>query len=76
MGNAVQRNRARRLLREVIRRHLADIEPGWDCVLIARQAMHGAAYGDVETAVSSLLTRLQLLKAGQNKTASQETELA
>lgn len=63
VGNAVKRNRARRLLREVIRLHLPQIEPGWDCMLIARQATPQATYAEVETAVLHLLVRSQLLKA-------------
>lgn len=63
VGKAVQRNRARRLLREVIRHHMAEIEPGWDCLFIARHEMPGASFWEVETAVLSLLSRLQLLKA-------------
>jgi len=76
VGNAVQRNRARRLLREVIRSHLMEIESGWDCLLIARHYMLGVSFGEVETAVLSLLTRLQLLKAQQSDDVSQETGLA
>lgn len=76
VGNAVQRNRARRLLREVVRRHLMEIESGWDCLLIARGQILGASFWDVETAVLSLLTRLQLLQAAPGDDASQETGLA
>jgi ribonuclease P protein component len=61
VGNAVKRNRGRRLLREVVRLHLAEILPGYDCVFIARQATPKATYTDVETAVLLLFSRLQLL---------------
>lgn len=33
LGNAVIRNRIRRRLREIFRRHQASIPPGWDVVL-------------------------------------------
>ena len=36
VGKAVQRNRARRLIREAVRKRLPDIAPGWDLVWIAR----------------------------------------
>jgi ribonuclease P protein component len=61
VGNAVKRNRGRRLLREVIRLHLSEILPGYDCMFIARQALPEASYVDVETAVLQLLARLNLL---------------
>lgn len=65
VGKAVARNRARRLLREAVRLHLAHIEPGWDCVWIARAQTADATYGDVETAVLRLLSRARLLRSEQ-----------
>ena len=62
VGGAVARNRAKRLLREVIRLNLAGIEPGWDCVLIARSETPLASYVEMETAVLHLLLRAGLMK--------------
>lgn len=62
VGNAVVRNRARRLMREVVRLHLVTIATGWDCVFVARTKTAYAQYGDVETAVLSLLKRAHLLE--------------
>lgn len=76
VGNAVQRNRARRLLREVIRGHLMEIESGYDCLLIARHDLPGASFWEVETAVLSLLVRLRLLKAREDDRALPETGLS
>jgi ribonuclease P protein component len=39
LGNAVVRNRAKRRLREVFRRHRAAIPAGWDIVLNPRQGV-------------------------------------
>lgn len=60
VGKAVRRNRARRLLREAVRLQLAEIQPGWDCLLIARHPTPEASIGDVETAVLSLFAQLRL----------------
>ena len=61
VGNAVARNRAKRLLREAVRLHWSSLRPGSDCFLIARQATSQAAYLEVEKAVVSLLRRADLL---------------
>lgn len=65
VGNAVKRNRAKRLLREAVRRHLHAIEPGWDCLLIARDQTPDAAFADVESAVCELLSRANLFSAAE-----------
>src|SRR4051794_15783423 len=39
IGNAVKRNRARRLIREAVRLRLPLIRPGWDLVWIARPSI-------------------------------------
>lgn len=60
VGKAVTRNRAKRLLREVIRLHLAEIEPGWDLLLIARRPISEASFQEVNAAVELLLRRAGL----------------
>lgn len=57
VGGAVVRNRARRRLREVMRRHLQEVPPGMDVVLIARAPLAEARFGDIECAVTQLLVR-------------------
>ncbi len=62
LGNAVRRNRARRLLREALRHQHPHISPGYDIVLIARHAIVGEAFANVNDAVYRLLGRARLLK--------------
>ncbi len=60
IGNAVERNRARRLLREAAR-HLYDhIQPGWDIMLIARPGIRRVKEPHVEQALAGLLRRAGL----------------
>lgn len=66
VGNAVQRNRARRLMRESVRRQLAHIPPGWDCVFVARAPVVDATFAQVEAAVTQLLQRAQLKLAAEH----------
>lgn len=60
IGKAVARNRAKRLLREVIRLRLPAVKQGYDLILIARAPIATATYGDVAAAVDQLLRRSRL----------------
>ena len=48
IGNAVVRSRARRLLREVFRRHQHEFAQPLDIVMVARQSIVGKEYAEVE----------------------------
>jgi ribonuclease P protein component len=64
VGGAVQRNRAKRLLREAVRAHRQRIVTGWDLVWIARAPMAGARFTQVQSEVAAHLGRAQLLQDG------------
>jgi len=57
LGGAVARNRAKRLMREAARRLYAQIEPGWDLMLIARSDILAVKEPQAEEAVAELLKR-------------------
>ena len=59
VGNAVTRNRVKRLLREILL--AAPIKMGWDVVFIARPATAATDYGILSRAVRDLLLRAGLL---------------
>ena len=61
VGNAVQRNRAKRLLREAARHLYPEFEgAGQDILLIARPAILNAGGREVEEALATLLERAGL----------------
>jgi ribonuclease P protein component len=68
VGNAVVRNRSKRLVREALRAHMPAIEPGWDCLFVARSRLAGATYAEVEAAVRQLLGQAKILTPGAGPT--------
>jgi ribonuclease P protein component len=63
VGKAVQRNRVKRLLREVMR--LQSLKRGWDIVIIARSLAVNADYRELERVITKLLARAQLLECSE-----------
>jgi len=61
VGNAVQRNRAKRLLRVAMQNLYQKIVPGFDLVLIARQPLPSATLIQTQEALFTLLSRTGLL---------------
>ncbi len=55
IGNAVTRNRARRLLREAARHLYGHMVSGWDLVLVARTSLVEAQEPQVESALRHVL---------------------
>jgi ribonuclease P protein component len=63
VGKAVQRNRLKRLLREIMR--LQSLRPGWDIVFIVRSVAANTDYHQLERAVTKLLAQAQLLESNE-----------
>jgi len=61
VGNAVKRNRAKRLIRAAARELHPQIASGWDLVIIARAPIIQVKMLQVRTALQELLQRATLL---------------
>lgn len=57
IGPATRRNRTRRRVREIVRHHLGQMQPGFDCLFVARPATATAGHAELERAVVQLLER-------------------
>ena len=60
VGNAVQRNRAKRVLREIVRPLLGNLRPDVEFVLVARSTIGRAKYAELQAAVSKLVQKANL----------------
>jgi len=63
VGNAVKRNRAKRLLRAAMQDCVGTLPPGWDVVLIARPPLVASNFAEVHAALSLLLQHAELVPA-------------
>ena len=68
IGKATRRNRVKRRLREIVRRNLDRIVPGYDCLFVARPDAAMASHQELESAVMQLLDRGGVLMDVQTKT--------
>jgi ribonuclease P protein component len=62
IGGAVQRNRARRLLRESFRQHQHELTQPVEIILVARNSIAGRTFAEVEKDSLAALNRAKLLK--------------
>jgi ribonuclease P protein component len=62
IGNAVERNRAKRRIREIIRPRVTRILDGWDIVFLARNAINRASFTELKAALDELILRAELNK--------------
>ncbi len=61
VGNAVQRNRVRRRLREICRLHRSRLADGWLVVISARAAAENAGFAELRDEWLLLAGRLSIL---------------
>ena len=75
IGNAIKRNRARRLMREAVRLRLPNIKQGWDLVWVARTPIAEADFEAVGRAVDEALTRSRLRISGGAETGGAQSRI-
>ena len=61
VGNAVQRNRAKRRIRACVETLLPDLNSGWDIVILARVMSREAPYEDLLNSLRLLMQKANIL---------------
>ena len=61
LGGAVERNRVRRRLRELVRTRYGEMGAGWDLLVIAKPEARRAAYAELGAALDTLLARVGVI---------------
>ncbi len=59
---AVERNKIKRQIREIIRLQMGELKDGYDCVVITLPGIVGKTYGEIEKSVNVGFRRLKLYK--------------
>jgi len=73
VGRAVERNRLKRQLKEIVRSHKEEIQPGYDFILIVRKPAVDMDYHELDGSVLHLLRRARLLKPTIKRVHKKET---
>lgn len=66
IGNAVERNRAKRRLRAAVAPLIPRMSAGWDLLFLSRSAIRSAAFNEIQEGICTVLTRAGLLSAESN----------
>jgi len=67
IGNAVQRNRAKRRLRAALEPLYRHTPPGFDLIFLARKPLLQATYPELQAAVQQLLSRAGLVRLNEHE---------
>lgn len=67
IGKAVVRNRMRRLIKEIVRLHEAEIRDHVDIIFIVRKGAVGMSYRELEKSVLHALRKASLLKGSRRQ---------
>lgn len=69
VGSAVVRNGVRRRLRTILRALSADVEPGYDILLVARPAAASVKQSDLDSALRQLMRGASLMRGAAESRA-------
>jgi ribonuclease P protein component len=66
VGNAVQRNRAKRMLREAVRTLIPRIKPGWKIILVSRRPILTTKLRELESVLDQQFIKANLVYENHN----------
>ncbi|UCZ53253.1 ribonuclease P protein component [Bacillus shivajii] len=62
LGNAVTRNRIKRVIREVMKEYLPKLHQNYDLIIIARKPVTNMDYEEVKKSLNHVLNRAKLIR--------------
>jgi ribonuclease P protein component len=65
IGNAVQRNRAKRQIRACLDQIITQLKPGWDLLILARRPITQSKYSEILAAMQGLFLKAGLFVEGR-----------
>jgi ribonuclease P protein component len=63
VGGAVTRNLLKRRIREIMRRQMSTLQPGWDLLFVVRAEAAAASFDELSGAVLRLLVRSRIAES-------------
>lgn len=60
VGKSVERNRIKRLIKEICRLNIENIKTGYDLVFIARNLSNGKSYAEIDNSIKNLIKKAGL----------------
>lgn len=60
-GRAVDRNKVKRVLREIVRKNISSVKAGFDCIFLVKKSFLGVKGSEIEIEVKDALKKFEII---------------